>query len=260
LIRKKGAEEIARIRASCRIVFLVQQALQERIRPGVTTRQLDTLAEEIIRAHGAVPAFKGYRGYPATICTSANTQVVHGIPDGTSLQEGDILSVDVGVRLDGYYGDGAFTVGVGQIDPEARHLIETTRDCLELGIAQARAGNRLSDISHAVQRCAESRGLAVIRQFGGHGIGRALHEEPHIDNYGPPGRGPRLETGYVLAIEPILSLGDSELTVAGDGWTTTTQDGKRTAHCEHTIAVTEQEPEILTLSPPAARPPRGKTP
>ena len=250
MIPRRTPAEIERIRASCQIVFLVQQALEERIAPGVTPRQLDALAEEIIRSHQAQPAFKGYNGFPATICTSVNDHIVHGIPDGTPLQEGDIISVDVGAQLNGYYGDAAFTVGVGRIDPRARHLIETTRTCLERAIDQARAGNRLSDISHAVQTHAEEEGMSVIRKFGGHGIGRALHEEPHINNYGPPGKGPRLRSGFVLAIEPILSLGDPELLVGDDGWTTTTCDGQPAAHSEHTVAITANGPRILTLPDP----------
>ena len=247
VIRRKLPEEIARIRASCQIVYQVQQLLIPRIQPGATTRQLDDLAEQVIRDHGALPAFKGYHGYPATICASVNEQVVHGIPDGTVLRDGDIISIDVGVRLGGYYGDGAFTLGVGQIGDPSRRLIEATRVCLEQAIDATRVGNRLSDISHAVQAHAESQSMSVIRQFGGHGIGRALHEEPHINNYGPPGRGPRLRAGFVFAIEPILSLGGPELEIDADGWTTTTCDRSQAAHCEHTVAITEDGPQILTL-------------
>lgn len=250
MISRRSPAEIERIRASCQIVFLVQQALKERIAPGVTPHQLDALAEEIIRDHQARPAFKGYNGFPATICASVNDQIVHGIPDGTSLREGDIISVDVGVQLNGYYGDAAFTVGLGPIDPPTRHLIGTTRTCLELAIDQARAGNRLSDISHAIQTHAEAEGMSIVRQFGGHGIGRALHEDPHINNYGPPNKGPRLRSGFVLAIEPILSLGDPELLVGDDGWTTRTRDGQPAAHSEHTVAITENGPRVLTLPEP----------
>jgi len=254
VIRKKSSEEIERIRASCQIVYHVQKALAERIQPGVTTLQLDELAEQVVRDHGAVPAFKGYRDFPATICASPNDQVVHGIPDDTPLQEGDIISIDVGARLDGYYGDGAFTIGVGQIDPKTRQLIDVTRTCLELAIDQARPDRRLSDISHAVQAHAEEWEMSIIRQFGGHGIGRSLHEEPHINNYGPPGQGPRLRTGFVFAIEPILSLGSPDLAIGDDGWTTTTSDGLAAAHCEHTVAITENGPDILTLPPGAELP------
>ena len=247
MIRKKRPEEIARIRASGQIVYQVQQLLLPRIQPGVTTRELNALAEQVIRDQGALPAFKGYHGFPATICASVNEQVVHGIPDGTVLRDGDIISIDVGVRLDGYYGDGAFTLGVGRIGDPSRRLIDATRVCLEQAIDATRVGNRLSDISHAVQAHAESQGMSVIRQFGGHGIGRALHEEPHINNYGPPGRGPRLRAGFVFAIEPILSLGGPELEIDADGWTTTTCDKSHAAHCEHTVAITEDGPQILTL-------------
>jgi len=250
LIRRKSPGEIERIRASCQIVYRVQQALEQRLEPGVTSLELDTLAEEIICAHGGVPAFKGYRGFSSSICASVNAQIVHGIPDAVPLREGDIISVDVGVRFDGYYGDAAFTAGVGRVDARAQHLIDVTRECLERGISQARPDNRLSDISHAIQTWAESQGLSVVRQFGGHGIGRSLHEEPHIDNYGSPGTGPRLRPGFVFAIEPILSLGVAEVLVGEDGWTTTTRDGEPAAHCEHTIAVTQDGPDILTLPTP----------
>lgn len=249
MIARRTSDEIEGIRASCHIVYHVQRALAEHIRPVATTRQLDQLAEQVIRDHGAEPAFKGYHGYPATICASVNEQVVHGIPDGTVLDEGDIISVDVGALRGGFYGDGAFTMGLGAVVPELGHLIAVTRQCLDRAIEQARDGGRLSDISHAVESCALSGGMAVVRQFGGHGIGRALHEQPHINNYGPPGRGPRLRSGYVLAIEPILSLGEPDLETAVDGWTTTTRDGTAAAHCEHTVAVTEDGPDILTLPP-----------
>jgi len=254
VIRRKSSEEIERIRASCQIVYHVQKALAEQLQPGVTTLQLDKLAEQVVRDHGAVPAFKGYRDFPATICASPNAQVVHGIPDDTPLREGDIISIDVGAHLDGYFGDGAFTAGVGEIDPGTQHLIDVTRTCLELAIDQARPDRHLTDISHAVQAHAEKWKMSIIRQFGGHGIGRSLHEEPHINNYGPPGQGPRLRTGFVFAIEPILSLGSPDLEIGDDGWTTTTTDGLPAAHCEHTVAITENGPDILTLPPGAELP------
>ncbi|MEW6750160.1 MAG: type I methionyl aminopeptidase [Candidatus Latescibacterota bacterium] len=249
-MRRKTAEEIDRIRASCQVVCQVQQALAERVRPGVTTLELDALAEEVIRGHAAFPAFKGYRGFPAAICASVNEEVVHGIPGRRRLREGDIISVDVGVRLDGFYGDGAFTMGVGDIDLLAQHLIRVTQACLDRAVDQARPGRRLSDISHAVQAHAEACGVSVVRQFGGHGIGRALHEDPHINNYGAPGHGPRLCPGLVFALEPILSLGAGQIEVRQDGWTTVTQDRLPAAHCEHTVAITSAGPQILTLPVP----------
>ena len=227
----KKPAELAQIHASCQVVYQVQQALDAAIAPGVTTLELDRLAEQIIHARGGRPAFKGY----------------HGFPNGRPLRQGDLLTVDVGVELEGYYGDGAFTCGVGALSGPAQHLLDTTRACLEAGIDQARAGGRLSDISHAVQSCAEAAGTVVVRQYGGHGIGRALHEDPHVSNYGPPGRGPRLQPGLVLAIEPILSLGAHQVEVDEDGWTTRTRDGALAAHCEHTVAITEEGPWILTL-------------
>jgi methionyl aminopeptidase len=248
VIRRKSRQEIDAIRAACAIVGEVQQRLRASIRPGVTTRELDQLAEQLIRARGATPAFKGYRGYPASICTSINAQIVHGIPDGTALAGGDLVSVDVGVLLHGFHGDGAFTQALEPVTPAVAHLIAATSRCLELAIEQARADRCLSDISHAVEQHAVGAGLSVVRQFGGHGIGRRLHEEPHINNYGPPGQGPRLQPGFVLAIEPILSLGSPELCTAADGWTTTTADGSPAAHFEHTVVVTEGAPEILTQS------------
>jgi methionyl aminopeptidase len=194
-----------------------------------------------------VPAFKGYRGFPASICASVNAAAVHGFPSDRPLREGDLLSVDVGVKLRGYHGDGAFTAGVGTIDPSGSHLLATTRRCLAAAVGQARAGGRLSDLSHAVQSTAEAHGCCVIREFGGHGIGRDLHEDPHIANYGRPGRGPRLRPGYVLAIEPIIGLGAPEIEVAADGWTALTRDRSPVAHFEHTLAITEEGPELLTL-------------
>ena len=247
MIFQKNSAEIERIRASCHVVFQVQQAIAQQVRPGVTTRLLDELAERVIRTCGGVPAFKGYRGFPASICASVNSAAVHGFPGDRPLRRGDILSVDVGVALQGFYGDGAFTMGVGPIKPDRARLLATTRACLEAGISQARAGGRLSNISHAIQACAEAAGFCVIREFGGHGIGRELHEDPHIANFGRPGLGPRLRPGYVLAIEPIIGLGEPEIEVAKDGWTALTRDRSPVAHFEHTVAVTTDGPDILTL-------------
>jgi methionyl aminopeptidase len=253
LTNPKSPDEIDRIRASCRIVFAVQQEIEKAIVPGATSLELDRLAETVIRDHGAIPAFKGYHDFPASICASPNAEAVHGFPNNQPLCDGDILSVDVGVLLDGYFGDGAFTIGIGTVPAPVQRLLQITRACLEDGIDQARPGRRLTDISHAIQTRAENAGLAVVRDFGGHGIGRALHEDPHIPNYGPPGKGLRLQAGLVLAIEPILSLGSPRVKVGEDGWTTTTTDGAAAAHFEHTVAITPDGPEILTLPPPSAQ-------
>jgi len=239
--------EIARIRASCQIVWEVQQTLQEAVRPGVSTLELDEIAESTIRGHGAIPAFKGYRGFPASICASINAEAVHGFPRPTPLAAGDLVSVDVGVELDGYFGDGAFTLGVGAISEASHRMLDTTRAALRDAIAAAQPRGRLSDISHAVQSRAESEGLSVIQEYGGHGIGRSLHEDPHIPNHGRPGRGILLRPGYVVAIEPILSMGDPDIELAENGWTVLTCDRSPVAHFEHTIAITADGPQILTL-------------
>ena len=250
MIAQRNAAEIERLRASCRIVVRAQEAVARVAVPGATTRDLDRVAEEAIRSCGGIPAFKGYHGFPASICASINAETVHGIPGPTQLRPGDILTVDVGVRLDGYFGDAAFTMGIGDIADELQRLLDTTRTCLDLGIDQARPGNRVSDISHAIQTGAEARGAAVVRQFGGHGIGRALHEDPHVQNFGPPGGGARLRAGNVLAIEPILSSGDPEMVVAANEWTAITRDGSPSAHFEHTVAITAEGPQILTAPDP----------
>lgn len=247
MIRRKKSSEIERIRASCQIVFAVQQKLEALVAPGISTLELDRIAEAEIRSLGGAPAFKGYRGFPYSICASVNASIVHGFPDETPLREGDIVSIDVGARVDGYYGDGAFTIGVGAISAEAQRLVWGTLACLDLGIAQARPNGRLSDISHAIQRHADTQGLAIIREYGGHGIGRSLHESPHIDNYGPPGKGPRLKPGHIFCIEPILCLGNPEIEHLDDGWTTLTRDRSLAAHAEHTVVITEDGPQILTL-------------
>ena len=250
MVYRKKTSEIEQIIASSQIVFAVQQKLEALIAPGISTLELDEIAEAEIRAMGAVPAFKGYPGFPFSICASVNASIVHGFPDETPLQEGDIACIDIGALLDGYYGDGAFTIGVGTISAEAQHLIDGTLACLELGIAQAVPDGRLSDISHAIQRHADAQGLAIIREYGGHGIGRSLHESPHINNYGPPGKGPKLKPGHVFCIEPILCLGNPEVEHLDDGWTTLTRDRSLAAHSEHTIAITEDGPQILTLPIP----------
>ncbi len=247
MIHRKSAAQIECLRTCGQIVFAVQQKVEALIAPGISTRQLDAVAEAAIVEAGARPAFKGYHGFPASICASVNASIVHGFPTDTPLAAGDIVSIDVGVELDGYFGDGAFTIGVGAISSAASDLINTTRRCLELGIEQMRVDGRLGDISHAIQTHAEAAGYSIVREYGGHGIGRALHESPHINNYGHPGKGPRLKPGHVFCIEPILSMGSPEVEHDDDGWTVQTRDRTLTAHCEHTVALTEYGAEILTL-------------
>jgi methionyl aminopeptidase len=243
----KSPQEIEKIHQAGLIVADVLAVIRETVRPGVTTLALDELAEERIRAAGAKPAFKGYRGYPRTLCTSVNNQVIHGIPaKNVILTTGDILSVDVGVIVDGFYGDAALTVPVGAISPQAERLIKVTEEALSRGIEQARPGNRLFDISAAIQEHVESHGYSVVREFVGHGIGRSLHEDPQVPNFGERGRGPRLQPGMVLAIEPMVNMGGSKTVVLEDQWTAVTADGSLSAHCEHTIAVLEGGPRILT--------------
>lgn len=242
----KSAAEIGRMRAANLLVADVLGALKAAAAPGVTTAALDDLAESTIRAAGGVPAFKGYRGYPATICASVNEQVIHGIPSQRRLSDGDVLSIDVGVLLDDFYGDAAVTVPIGEIPEEAARLLRVTEQSLYEAIGQARIGNRVSDISHAVQRHVEANGYSVVREFVGHGIGRSMHEEPQIPNFGTPGRGPRLAEGMVLAIEPMVSMGQPGVRVLDDGWTAVTKDGSLAAHFEHTVAVTASGPQVLT--------------
>jgi methionyl aminopeptidase len=226
--------------------------LSEQIRPGTTTAELNRAADEFIRSHGGVPTFLGYRGpypYPASICTSPNDVVVHGIPGEYGLREGDILSVDVGVTLDGYVADSAYTFPVGEISGEAERLLEVCNTALHAGIEQAKAGGKLTDISHAVQRATEEAGFSVVRSLVGHGVGRDMHEDPQIPNYGEPGRGPTLAAGMTLAIEPMITAGSHEVVVQSDQWTISTADGSLSAHFEHTVAVTEEGPRILTAAP-----------
>jgi methionyl aminopeptidase len=230
--------------------------LGENIRPGMTTAELDRLADEFIRSRGGVPTFKGYRGpypYPASICTSPNDVVVHGIPDEYALVEGDILSVDVGVTLDGFVADSAYTFPVGEIDAETERLLEVGNAALHAGIDRARAGGKLTDISHAVQRVTEDAGFSVVRSLVGHGVGRDMHEDPQIPNFGEPGRGPALAPGMTLAIEPMITAGGHEVVVRPDQWTIATADGSLSAHFEHTVAVTKEGPRILTAAAVPAR-------
>jgi methionyl aminopeptidase len=216
------------------------------VRPGLTTLELDALAERHIRTRGGIPAFKGYRGFPNTLCVSVNEQVVHGIPSKRRLRAGDIIGLDLGATWEGYYGDAAVTVPVGDVPAATESLLETPRAALSLGINEVYPGKHLSDISHAIQRHAESHGYSVVRAFVGHGIGTALHEEPQVPNFGPPGRGPRLKPGMVLAIEPMVNVGHADVEILDDGWTVVTVDGQLSAHFEHTVAITDEGPQILT--------------
>ncbi len=246
MIILKSPEEIEKIARACLIVAHALDRLRDVVVPGVTTRALEEFADRYIRSHDAVPAFKGYRGYPASICTSVNNEVIHGIPSDRVLEEGDIVGIDIGVLREGFYGDAAYTYGVGRISPEAETLLRVTEESLYLGIASARKTQRVSDISHAIQRHIEANGFSVVRAFVGHGIGRTLHEDPQVPNFGPPGRGPRLSPGMTIAIEPMVNAGSHEVVVLSDGWTAVTLDGNLSAHFEHTIAVTEDQPRILT--------------
>lgn len=249
MISIKSAAQLDKMREAGSLLYEVMQKLREVIRPGETTAAIDAYAEELIRRNGAVPSFLGYRGYPASICASVDAEVVHGIPsDRTVLREGSILSVDCGLSLDGWQADSAFTVGIGPISPEMARLIEVTERCFFEGARQAVVGGRVSDIGHAVQTLAESHGYGVIRDLTGHGIGRNMHEDPSVPNFGDPGRGARLKPGMTLAVEPMISLGSWQVRELEDGWTIRTLDGSPCAHYEHTLAVNERGlPEILTL-------------
>lgn len=246
MIFLKSPGEIEKMAKSGRIVADVLEALKDVVKIGLTTKEIEDFADERIKALGGIPAFKGYRGYPASVCTSVNEQVVHGIPSSRVLKDGDIVSIDIGVLLDGFYGDGAVTIPVGTIDREASELIRVTEEALYLGIQSAVEGNRLYDISGAIQRHVEKNGFSVVRLFVGHGIGRELHEEPQVPNYGVPGQGPRLKRGMTLAIEPMVNAGSHEVIILDDGWTAVTKDGKKSAHFEHTVLVTSDRPRILT--------------
>lgn len=231
---------------ACRIVAEVLGGIKKIIAPGVMTKEIDEFAESFIRSKGAKPAFKGYRGYPSSVCTSINEQVVHGIPSSTKLRNGDIISLDIGVNYRGFFGDAALTMPVGTIGKEAERLVAVTERALRAGMERAVAGNRISDISASIQRCAESEGFSVVRTFVGHGIGRELHEEPQIPNYGRPGEGPEIREGMTLAIEPMVNAGGWEVSILKDGWTAVTKDRKLSAHFEHTVAVTKNGLKILT--------------
>lgn len=242
----KSASELVRMRTANALVADVLGALKAMVLPGVTTLDLDAVAESLVRDGGAEPAFKGYRGYPATVCASVNEEVVHGIPSKRPLKAGDIVSLDVGVLLDGFYGDSALTVPVGEISVAAAKLLSVTEQSLERAISAVRAGARISDLGHAVQNYVETNGYSVVREFVGHGIGTKLHEEPQIPNYGQPGQGPRLAEGMVLAIEPMVNIGSATVKILKDGWTAVTSDGNLSAHFEHTVAVTAEGAEVLT--------------
>jgi methionyl aminopeptidase len=247
-IHLKSRRELAIMREAGRIVALTLLELQEHCRPGVSTAQLDAIAETTATALGATPAFKGYNGFPASLCASINDEIVHGIPSPDRvLRDGDVISLDFGVFYQGYVGDAAVTVGIGEISPEARRLLQITSESLQLGIREAKAGDHLSDVSHAIQRHAEKNGFSVVRQYVGHGVGRKMHEPPQVPNFGPPHLGPVLRPGMVFAIEPMLNTGTEETVVRPDQWTVITKDGGLSAHFEHTIAVTTGDPEILTL-------------
>ena len=248
----KSSSQIEQMRVANQLVAQILEELAAMVAPGVSTLDLDAAAEAKVRAAGAEPAFKGYRGYPATLCASVNEQVVHGIPSKTPLKSGDIVSLDMGVKLNGYYGDSAVTVPVGTVDAEVERLLRVTREALEKGIAQVKVGGRLSDIGHAIQAHVEAQGFSVVREFVGHGIGQLLHEEPQIANYGEPGRGPRLQEGMTLAIEPMVNMGKAAVRLLADGWTAVTKDGSLSAHFEHTVAVTKNGPLVLTMPSVAA--------
>jgi methionyl aminopeptidase len=255
MIELKTPGEVQLMRRAGRIVAGLLAHLATLIRPGLRTKELDDASGAYLRRAGAVPAFLHYRGFPATICVSVNEEVVHGIPGERKLREGDLVSLDAGAVVDGLFADAAVTVPVGAVSPQARRLSETTKRALEEGIAAASVGHRLSDISHTVQRIVEGAGFGVVRDFVGHGIGRALHEEPPVPNFGPPNMGPRLRPGMVLAIEPMVTMGGYDVEILSDGWTVVTKDQSLAAHFEHTVAITEHGPEILTATDAATENP-----
>jgi len=247
MIIGKSKRELEKMRAAGRLVGQVREHLRVLVQPGITTMELDREAEKMIRDAGALPTFKGYNGFPYSICASVNEQIVHGFPSQYVLKEGDIFSIDCGVTLEGFVGDTATTVPVGKVDDEKMRLIRITEECLERAIQQCRAGNHLGDIGWAVQQHAEANGYSVVRDYVGHGIGRRMHEDPQIPNYGRPGLGPKIKAGYVFAVEPMVNQGSHFTKVLSDNWTVVTVDGKPSAHVEHTIAITEEGPEVLTL-------------
>src|SRR5881392_3024277 len=247
MIVLKSEREIALMREAGHILADVMERLRTAVRPGMSTLEIDEEVEAFIEHRGAKPAFKGYRGFPATVCVSINEEVVHGIPSAhRRIAEGDIVGLDLGCIVDGYYADCAFTLAIGDVPPKVQQLLDVTRESLDQAIQECRPGRRLSDVSHAVQVHVERHGFSVVRAFVGHGIGRALHEDPQVPNFGDPGRGPQLRPGMVLAIEPMVTMGSWEVRILDDGWTAVTRDGSLAAHFEHTIAITDDGPEVLT--------------
>ena len=246
MIYKKSLDEIKIMRRAGKVVADTLDALREALRPGITTAELDQVAEKVIRDRGATPSFKGYRGFPASICASPNHVIVHGIPSAMKLEEGDIISLDVGAFLDGYHADSAWTFPVGDVDPRAAELLKVTEASLDAALEQCKPGRRLGDIGYAVQQVAEPAGFSIVREYAGHGVGRALHEEPSIPNYGPPGRREVLAPGMTFAIEPMVNMGGSGTKTLADGWAVVTSDGSLSAHFEHTVAITEAGHEVLT--------------
>jgi methionyl aminopeptidase len=246
MIIGKSQKEIDKMRAAGQLVGRVLQELRAMVAPGITTLEVDRAAEKMIRDGGALPTFKGYNGFPFSICASVNEQVVHGFPSQYELKEGDIFSIDVGATLDGFVGDTATTVPVGRVSEDRLRLIRVTEECLQLAIEQCRAGNHLGDIGFAVQSYAEAEGYSIVRDYVGHGIGRQMHEDPQIPNYGKPGKGPKIKKGYVFALEPMVNMGSLHTRTLKDGWTVVTVDGQPSAHFEHTVAITEEGPEVLT--------------
>ncbi|HLU23937.1 type I methionyl aminopeptidase [Lederbergia graminis] len=242
----KTPRELEIMREAGRIVALTHQELRKTLQPGITTRELDTIAESFIKQHGAYPSFKGYNGFPGSVCVSVNEELVHGIPGDRILKDGDIISIDIGAKVNGYHGDSAWTYSVGNIDMETQKLLDVTEKSLYLGLEEAKPGVRLSNISHAIQTYVESNGFSIVREYVGHGVGQNLHEDPQIPHYGPPNTGPRLKPGMVLAIEPMVNAGSRYVKTLADNWTVVTVDGKKCAHFEHTIAITEAGYEILT--------------
>ena len=246
MIIGKSQKEIDKMRASGQLVGRVLQELRAMVAPGITTLEVDRAAEKMIRDAGAYPTFKGYNGFPFSICASVNEQVVHGFPSQYELKEGDIFSIDVGATLDGFVGDTATTVAVGKVSEDRLRLMRVTEECLQLAIEQCRPGNHLGDIGFAVQSHAEAHGYSIVRDYVGHGIGRQMHEDPQIPNYGKPGKGPKVKKGYVFALEPMVNMGSLHTKTLKDGWTVVTVDGQPSAHFEHTVAITEEGPEVLT--------------
>ncbi len=247
MIPIKTAEEIQKIRKSAELLVETFTEVENILDAGLSTKKIDEVAEEVIRSHGGEPAFKGYMGYPSSVCTSIECEVVHGIPGDRKLNEGEIVSIDIGVKLDGYYSDAAVTYSIGNVTEDRTRLMETTKKALHRGIRKCRSGNHLTDISHAIQTCVESNHFSVVKALVGHGIGSSLHEAPQIPNFGPPSQGPKLKSGMVFAIEPMVNMGTDEVKFLKDGWTVETSDKMPSAHFEHTVLVSDGKPEILTL-------------